>query len=114
MNSATADTKTLPAKAELNPPSAVGCSDLLDRLRIRFKERAEMNRGLEAEFVKNNNYYEAEKCVIRRDIWESAAEMLEQEKRSNSISVEVPRSSSCLIFTILRLSNSSVKLIYGA
>lgn len=30
MNSATADIKTLPAKAELDAPSAVGCSNLLD------------------------------------------------------------------------------------
>jgi hypothetical protein len=34
--------------------------------------------------------------------------------QANSISVEVSWSSSCLIFTIWRLSNGSVKLIYGA
>jgi hypothetical protein len=33
---------------------------------------------------------------------------------ANSYSVEVSRSSSCLIFIILNLSNGSVKLIYGA
>lgn len=57
---------------------------LLDSLRRRFKERAELSRVLEADFVKIKNYHEAEKCVIRRDIWEYAAEMVEQEKLCNN------------------------------
>jgi hypothetical protein len=42
------------------------------------------------------------------------AEHHTKHKQPNSYSVEVSRSSFCLIFIILHLSNGSVKLIYGA
>src|ERR1035437_3020656 len=98
---------------QLKVPIVVGSGDLLAALRDTTHAHQEELKPQIATMSPEWKMALAAVCTesFESGFREGVAYM--EERAANSYSVEVSRSSFCLIFTILHLSNGSVNLIYG-